>query len=162
MPLAWTNAAHLHGGCSLGLPASPQGQATDWVLGAALLIRRSALDRVGLLDEQYFMFSEEIDLARRVKNDGGAVYVLGGARIVHLGQQSTRQVSGAMKAELFRSKTRYFRKHHGAWAAMLLEVVFSLSVLGRIAVNRLRGCAAGERAWREAWQRLHAPGTALQ
>lgn len=132
-------------------PPSAQGQETDWVLGAALLVRRSVLDTVGLLDESYFMFSEEVDLARRVKTAGGNVYALGGARIIHLGQQSTRQVSGAMKAELFRSKVRYFRKHHGRAAAALLSVVFGASVLGRIAAHRLRRDMSNEQTWRDAW-----------
>jgi GT2 family glycosyltransferase len=135
------------------VPPLPIGQETDWVLGAALVVRRSVLSQVGLLDEQYFMFSEEVDFARRVKNAGGKVYVLGGATIIHLGQQSTRQISGAMKAELFRSKVRYFRKHHGSAAALVLEVVFGVSVLARIAVFRMRSAPERERVWIAAWKR---------
>ena len=143
----------------LSMPAAPSGQGTetDWVLGAALLVRRSVLDRVGLLDEDFFMFSEEVDLARRVKTAGGKVYALGGARIIHLGQQSTRQVSGAMKAELFRSKVRYFRKHHGRAPAAFLSAVFGASVLGRVAAHRLRADKSSEQTWLDAWRCWRRP-----
>lgn len=146
----------------LRTPAAPsvQGTETDWVLGAALLVRRSVLDEVGLLDEGYFMFSEEVDLAKRVKTAGGKVYALGGARIVHLGQQSTRQASGAMKAELFRSKVRYFRKHHGPVQAAILSAVFGASVLGRIAAHRLRADRSSEQTWLEAWRCWRSSGRA--
>ncbi len=154
--------------CALGLnarrpfaralhPPAPDGQETDWVLGAALLVRRAILDQVGLLDEGYFMFSEEVDLARRVKRAGGKVCVLGGARVVHLGQQSTRQISGAMKAELFRSKARYFRTHHGRLAAGVLGAVFGLSMLARMLLYRWRGKGESERVWAAAWRHWHSP-----
>ena len=65
-------------------------------------------------------------------------YVLGTAHITHLGQQSTGQAPAAMKAELFRSKLRYFRKQHGAMAAQWLRLGFSASILARLFYYRLR------------------------
>jgi GT2 family glycosyltransferase len=124
--------------------------ATDWVVGAALMVRREVLERVGLLDESYFMYSEEIDLAYRVKQAGWQIFVLGAARVVHVGQQSSKQMPGRMKAQLYHSKVLYFQKHHGQAAASLLRWVFGTNILIKCWVYRLtdRTLAA---LWSETW-----------
>ena len=123
---------------------------TDWVLGAAMMVRRDVLNRVGLLDESYFMYSEEVDLARRVKNAEGKVCVLRDAHIVHLGGQSTKQVPAAMKAQLLRSKVKYFYKHHGAAAAWLLKLIFLSSIYGKKWAYGLLGEREKSRLWSES------------
>ena len=66
------------------------------VPGTCMLIRRSMLDAVGLLDEDYFMYSEDVDLCRRARRAGWGVYWAPDAEVVHIGGQSTRQVATAM------------------------------------------------------------------
>ena len=58
-------------------------QEVDVLMGACLMLRREALDRVGLLDEDYFMYSEEVDLCYRVQRAGWRLYWIPQARIVH-------------------------------------------------------------------------------
>lgn len=123
---------------------------TDWVLGAALTVRRAALEQVGLLDPAYFMYSEEVDLCYRVKRAGWQNFVLPTARVVHLGGESTKQIQAKMKAYLFHSKVRYFRKHHGALSARLLHQIFRASILVRQWVYRCLGRPHASRLWQEA------------
>jgi hypothetical protein len=125
---------------------------TDWVLGAALMIRREALEQAGALDEGFFMYSEEIDLAYRVKKAGWKNYVLRSAPVIHLGQQSTRQVPASMKAELFRSKARYFLKHRGWAAAQLMKTIFGASILSKRWGYRLLGKTEPGNLWAQTWE----------
>lgn len=130
---------------------------TDWVLGAAMLVRRQVLDQVGLLDESYFMYSEEIDLAYRIKKAGWKVCVLRDAEIIHLGGQSTKQVPAEMKAQLFRSKVKYFRKHHGEIPAGIVKRIFLSSVFARKWIYRIVGQRQKSMLWADSMR--HFAGT---
>ena len=90
----------------------------DILVGACLLLRRSVLDQVGLLDETYFIYSEEVDLCKRVQQAGWRLVWVPQAQVVHYGGQSTQQVAVEMFLRLYQSKVIYFRKHHG-WASAL-------------------------------------------
>jgi GT2 family glycosyltransferase len=109
-----------------------QPQDVDVVLGACLIIRRSVLQQVGLLDESYFMYSEEVDLCYRIRRGGWKVWWVPEARVVHHGGQSTRQVATAMFLRLYASKVRYFRKHHGSLAAHAYKLILLFAALFRL------------------------------
>jgi len=97
-------------------------QEVDWVTGACFMVRREALENVGLMDEGFFMYSEELDWCRRMKEQGWKVVYLSAARVVHYGAQSSEQVKPFQHIQFQRSKIRYFRKYHGpliAWALRL-------------------------------------------
>lgn len=102
----------------------------DWVGGACLLVRPAAINEVGLLDESFFMYSEETDWCFRMRRQGWKVYYLAGAEIVHLGGGSASRTSAAQLVRLYESKIRFFHKHYGAWQAGLLRY-------GLLAVNAL-------------------------
>ena len=121
----------------------------DWVMGAALVIRRAAFLQAGQFDPGYFMYSEEVDLARAVKQAGWHTYVLGSARIVHLGQQSNKHLPALMKAQLLLSKIRYFRKHQGRLVAAAIWLVFGTSILVKQYVYGLAGRHDASRLWAE-------------
>jgi len=125
---------------------------TDWVAGAALLVRRATLDQVGLLDESYFMYSEEIDLARRVQCAGWHTCVVRDAPIVHLGQQSSKQMPAVMKAQLFRSKVLYFNKHHGRMVGALLRFIFGATVIVKCWTYRALQRTSLAELWSETWR----------
>ena len=93
----------------------------DWVTGACLLARREALDQVGLLDDGYFMYSEELDWCYRAKAAGWKVVYFPEAQVIHYGGQSSEQVKAFQIIYFNRSKIRYFRKYHGALVAALLR-----------------------------------------
>ena len=93
----------------------------DWVQGSALLMRRALYERLGGLDEGYVMYSEELDYCRRAKTAGWRVVYHGGARIWHHGGKSSQQASAMKQIHFHTSKLRYFRKHHGLGAYLLLR-----------------------------------------
>lgn len=84
----------------------------DHPLGACMLVRREVVDRVGLLDERYFMYSEEIDWCRRIRMAGWSILIAPEARVIHDGGQSTGQMREEMFVELHQSRARYFRHYH--------------------------------------------------
>lgn len=103
--------------------ALDSARPVDSLLGACLLVRRSALGETGLLDEDFFMYSEEIDLCHRLRQAGWSLHWVPQARIVHYGGQSTRQVAGPMFLQLYRSKLHFFRKHNGRHAGWLYKLL---------------------------------------
>ncbi len=101
------------------------------LLGACLLIRRLALDQVGSLDEDFFMYSEEVDLCYRLRRCGWNLYWVPQAEVIHYGGQSTGQVPSEMFLQLYRSKVLFFRKHHGRLGGRLYKIVLLLAALPR-------------------------------
>lgn len=83
----------------------------DYPLGAAMLLRRAALEKVGLLDEAYGMYSEEIDWARRLADAGWTAILAPTARMIHHGGQSTGQRPEAMHEALWMSRAKYYGRY---------------------------------------------------
>ncbi len=96
-------------------------QDVDWITGAAMLARREAIDEVGVMDEGFFMYSEELDWCRRFREAGWRVIYLPTAQIVHHVGKSSEQVVAARHIHFQTSKVRYFRKYHGALSAAALR-----------------------------------------
>jgi GT2 family glycosyltransferase len=107
------------------------GIDVDWLVGAALMVRREALAQIGGFDEGYFMYSEELDLCRRIKQAGWRIVYLPAAQIIHYEGKSSEQIIAARHIRFQTSKVRYFRKFHGPLAAESLRVF----VLGLFAVE---------------------------
>ena len=84
----------------------------DHPLGAALMARREAIEQVGLMDERFFMYCEEIDWCMRFKRQGWQVICAPQARIVHYAGQSTRQFRDKMFVTLWKSRFLLFEKHY--------------------------------------------------
>ena len=98
-----------------------RAQDVDWLYGAAFMARREAVAQVGLLDEGYFMYSEELDWCRRFRDAGWRVVYLPTAQVIHYGGKSSEQVIAARHIHFQTSKVRYFRKYHGRMAAEALR-----------------------------------------
>ena len=105
------------------------GQKVDWLVGAALLTRRTVLEQIGGFDEGYFMYSEELDWCRRVKDAGWQIVYLPAAQIIHYEGKSSQQVVAARHIRFSTSKVRYFRKFHGPLSAGFLRLAL-LSMFG--------------------------------
>jgi hypothetical protein len=112
----WARRYHME-----DLPAAGE-QEVDWLVGAALMTRREVLDQVGGFDEGYFMYSEELDWQRRVKQAGWKVVYLADAIITHYEGKSSEQVVAARHIRFNRSKVRYFEQHHGSGVGMFLRL----------------------------------------
>jgi len=91
-----------------------QGQPfpVDFVLGATLLVRGEALRRLGLLDEGYFMYCEEMDWQRRARRAGWRVYCVPSAHVVHVAGASSSQFRSRSFVALWQSRLRYYQRYH--------------------------------------------------
>ena len=110
---------------------SQQARRVDILHGACLLLRCDVVQGMGLFDEDYFVFSEEIDLCDRLGRAGWELHWAPDAVVTHKGGQSTRQVADAMFIELYRNKTKFFRKRRGRLAAFLYKLILLQAALAR-------------------------------
>jgi N-acetylglucosaminyl-diphospho-decaprenol L-rhamnosyltransferase len=113
-----------------GFPYDRQADA-DQLMGAALMLRRAALNQVGLLDERFFLYYEEVDLCHRLRRAGWRAVFVPDATITHLGGQSSRQVPVAARIMMLESLLGYFRKHRGKIATGLFTCLFKPGVLAK-------------------------------
>lgn len=112
-----------------------QPRKVDVLTGACLLIRRDALDEVGFLDDDFYIYSEEFDLCKRLKDIGWTLYWIPDAEVIHFGGQSTKQVDEAMFLRLYEGKILYFRKHHSNLEVSLYKFILLLATLARLALT---------------------------
>lgn len=118
-------------------PSSP-----DWVSGACILLRRSLLEELDGLDESFFMYCEDIDLCRRLRNAGHDVRYEPKAVVVHAGGASAPRPS--LLPVLAASRLRYAAKHRSRPVAALERFGIALGALSHIVVSRGgRGVRAG-------------------
>jgi GT2 family glycosyltransferase len=142
LDVIWSYSAYRTARWSLDQP-----QKVDTLLGACLLLRRTALDQIGLLDENYFIFSEEVDLCYRLQKANWHIYWLPQVQIVHYGGQSTKQIPTEMFVHLYESKVIFMRKHYGWPASYIYKFILLISALTRLLLSPL--------TWRESPSRLH-------
>lgn len=90
----------------------------EWVSGAALLVRRVDLEAVGLFDERFFMYTEDVDLCAALRARGRQIQFVPQSEIVHLGGRSARRnpLTNGLRR---RSQIAYYEKHHPAWVPLL-------------------------------------------
>ena len=105
----------------------------DWLSGPALLVRREAADAVGLFDEEFFMFSEEVDWLTRFRRAGWKVLFFPGAEVVHVGGASH---GGTIYVENLRGHLRWFAKHRGVREAERVRKLLLWSLRLRALVLR--------------------------
>lgn len=91
----------------------------DWVSGACLLARRADLDAVGLFDERYFMYTEDVDLCAAVRARGRGVRFVPQATVRHRRGRSRAAAPQATEQRRRESQLAFYRKHHPAWAPLL-------------------------------------------
>lgn len=125
---------------------TPTPQPIDWGSGASLLIRSTVLDRIGGLDESFFLYFEETEFCWRAKRAGFATWYVPQSRVVHIGSQSTHvhEQHAALKrlpSYWFESRRRYFMLTYGSLRACLVDatalIVNALSSF-RLALQRRR------------------------
>jgi GT2 family glycosyltransferase len=97
-------------------------RAVDWVTGAALLLRRDALEDVGSFDEGFFLYSEEVDLQFRLHRAGWEVHYVPDVTVVHHESQFSAGIPERRINEMWRSRHRYWRKHHSGIGARIAAI----------------------------------------
>jgi hypothetical protein len=114
-------------------PAAPTVPGpVDWVDGACLLIRREAVEQIGLLDEQYFLYAEELDWCRRAWGHGWQVFALPDVTVIHHQGQSSAQLSDASLGYLIETRLRYYHKHDGLLCAAATSLVYVAGCLRQL------------------------------
>jgi GT2 family glycosyltransferase len=157
-PLGWLQARVTSRGARK-VPANVTTLArADYLRGACLVFRRKALEQVGLFDEQFFMFSEELDLFKRLDAAGWSAWVVPGAVAAHLGGRSSRghedrSVSSRFRRMSYRSISVYYRKHHVWPMAALLRGILAVRVSGRLVRSSLLSLGKPAERW---WVAEHA------
>jgi GT2 family glycosyltransferase len=104
-------------------------QEVDQVMGAFMMIRKEVFDKIGMLDENFWIWFEEVDFCKRTKGAGWKILYTPEAKIIHLYGQSFKQAMGVKKQKDFnRSLSYYFKKHgtKGEWLAIQILRPLSL------------------------------------
>jgi hypothetical protein len=91
----------------------------DWVSGACLLVRRTDAEAVGLLDERFFMYTEDVDFCASIRARGRRVLFTPEVEIVHLRGRSAAAAPVATNEAYRRSQLAFYRKHHPLWAPVV-------------------------------------------
>ena len=130
-------------------------QEVDWVVGACLLARHQAIEQVGLLDKDFFMYSEEMDWCRRFKERGWRVVYLPTAQVIHHEARSSEQVKPLQHIQFQRSKVLYFRKHHGRWQAEVLRLFLLATYVYQLMLESLKWLVGHKRPLRAERVKAH-------
>lgn len=124
-----------------------------WAGGACLLLRRSTWEQIGMLDTDYFMYTEEADWCWRARQAGWTILYEPEAQAIHLGGGSSRQASARMRAALYKSKLLFFYKHRPHWQTFVMRNLLMLTASAKAAgyniaahVNSVRAQGWKERA----------------
>jgi N-acetylglucosaminyl-diphospho-decaprenol L-rhamnosyltransferase len=91
----------------------------DWVSGACLLVRRPVAEQVGLLDERYFIYTEDVDFCAAVRATGKKVRFTPAVEIVHYRGRSVATNRPVASAAYRRAQVAFYEKHHPVWAPLL-------------------------------------------
>jgi GT2 family glycosyltransferase len=152
--------------------AHDQSTPTDWVLGAALAIRRSAFEQVQGFDKSFFLYAEEIDLSYRLRAAGWQTHFTPRASLVHTGGASTGQRRAEMSVQYYRSLLHFYRQHYSSQRLAQVTLTMKTIVLFRWLRDSVRLWAQRERPQRlrlaenlTAWRsilRSPAPAPATQ
>ncbi|HEV3046636.1 MAG TPA: glycosyltransferase [Solirubrobacteraceae bacterium] len=127
----------------------------DWCQSSALLVRREAAAQVDYLDPAFFVYSDEVDFARRLRDAGWSSVFVPAARAVHHEQLSTGALPERRIVELARGRERYMRKHHSPAAALAVRALSAWSY----ALRALAALALPGHDPRRYW--LHARASLL-
>lgn len=153
---------------------SSRTRRVDWAQSAALLLRTRQANAIGNLDEDFFVYGDEVDLCKRLSNAGGHTIFVPSARVYHREGLSHGDSAKRRIVEFHRGRDLYMKKHHGRLQAAVVRALVSLTYLERAAASALTrrhdpqrflwharaaispGWGEGLRESAERWNRQHA------
>jgi N-acetylglucosaminyl-diphospho-decaprenol L-rhamnosyltransferase len=119
-------------------PMPSQTCEADWVSGTSMIIRREVLQAVGLLDEGFYTYYDDIDFCYNARRAGWSTWYVSSSRVVHFQGQSTKFRRNM--PYLFEARRRYFLKNHGPLYASLADAA---RIIG-LSLSRLRSLLSGK------------------
>lgn len=143
--LRWRVVSRLAQSHVVAPPAPDRACRTDWVAGASLIVRREVFERIGLLDEGYFLYFEDVDFCLRARRAGFECWYAPESRVIHLVGSSTgvtdpSKATARRPSYWFQARHRYFRRNFGALYTVAADLVF----LAGFVVWRLRRAIQGK------------------
>jgi N-acetylglucosaminyl-diphospho-decaprenol L-rhamnosyltransferase len=120
----------------VALPMPKETTQVDWLAGASMMIRRQVLEQIGLFDETFFLYFEEVDLCRRARIAGWPTHYVVESSVAHIGSASTgmKNLKNRTPSYWFDSRRHYWLKNHGRLGLAAANVTW---VVG-FSVGRLR------------------------
>jgi len=111
----------------------------DWVMGAALMVRREVIKKAGLMDEGIFMYMDEVEWCYRIKKAGFKVMFYPGAEIIHLlgGSSTTGRRDPILN--IYRGLLYFYRKHYPSWQLSILKTMLKLKAMMAFFLGKLTG-----------------------
>ncbi len=100
-------------------------QEAEQVMGAFFAVRKEIFEKVGNLDEKFYIWFEEVDFCKRVKDYGKKIYYNAEAEIIHHQGQSFKQILSFQKQKIFNGSLRYYFKKHHSFVEYLIISIFS-------------------------------------
>ena len=125
-----------------------RARAVPWTLGAALAIRRKAIEAVNGFEETYFMYYEEVDLCYRLAKAGWQTHFAPVTEVIHIGGASTQQMRSDMMVQFFTSLAQFYRRYYSK--LRMFELIF---IVQSVAIARLMRDAVLLRLAREPQRR---------
>lgn len=119
-------------------------EPVDWVSSACMLVRRAALDQIGLMDERFFVYMDDVDLCQRARDAGWSVWYWPEAECVHLMGRSTRPEPGSISKDALRNFNRYFAERNGSSSAAVLRAIQAVGFGIRVALYEVAALARGD------------------
>jgi GT2 family glycosyltransferase len=120
----------------------------DWVTGACMLVNKRLLDALGGLDEEFFLYYEEVALCRSASRLGWTVNYDPSIEVVHLRPLQNRALTSALRVITRHSKLLYFRKHLPRWQFRVLGLAVALEARGRGVWSRIWRKDDETRSWK--------------
>ncbi len=112
-------------------------RVVDVIMGAFMLARADVIKMVGLMDEAFFMYSEEVDWCYRFKEAGWKVYFCPDVEAVHLWGGSSKVIKTQSLIRLYKARVQFFRKHYGSVTAFLYKLILIFNSLVRVGPGAL-------------------------
>jgi len=127
-----------------------EARAVDWAVGAALLMRRSALDVVGGFDERFFMYAEDLEWAWRAHQRGFETWFEPAAIVRHVGNASGQQLYNTARTTAYlRNTHRFYGRTHGPLSSLSFRAIEAVGSAARWLHHRRRGERHEAGAWKE-------------
>ena len=127
--LPWTFLWFLTGDRFLYSSPSKSSQV-DWVMGAALMVKKEAIDKVGLLDEKFFMYMEEVEWCYRIKKAGWQIWFYPEAKIFHLVRGSSPEGKQRAILGIYKGLIYFYQKHFAPWQLIVLKLLLRIKAVG--------------------------------
>jgi len=124
----------------------------DSVVGAYMQVRREAIQQAGLLDERFFMYGEDLDWAKRIKDAGWQVWYNGKVQVTHVKEAASSQ-SAKARIDFYEAMWLFYAKHYRARTIVLLDWMILLGIVGKGSAD------VGRHLWRYCHRSMRGTGS---